>query len=46
MDTIIDELKENLEAIILGRHQQLLRDKYKQKAREWREANVDKYREF
>jgi len=45
MDTIIDELKQNLEAIILGKHQQMLREKYKQKSKEWREANVDKYRE-
>jgi hypothetical protein len=46
METIIESLKANVDAMLFIQKQQVLRDKYKENAKKWRELNPDKHKQY
>ena len=46
MEAIVESLKANVDAMVFIQKQTILREKYKENAKRWRQNNVEKYREY
>ena len=46
MDNIMECLKANVDAMVWVQTQQILREKYKENTKRWRENNPEKHREY
>ena len=46
MEAIVESLKTNVDAMVFIQKQTILRDKYKENAKRWRQNNVEKHREY
>ena len=46
METIIENLKANVDAMVWVQKQTILREKYNENAKRWRQNNPEKHREY
>ena len=46
MEAIVESLKTNVDAMVFIQKQTILREKYKENAKRWRQNNVEKHREY